>query len=87
LKKEFERLGLGRKPEPVVKPVEPIERTQPMQYKIIQSTDPQEVVDKVGENLAKGWRPLGGIAITCPYPGSIPLYKYVQALVRGQPFL
>jgi hypothetical protein len=82
IEKEFDRLGLGRKPEqPLPESVKPI-GARTMQYKIIQSTDPQEVADKVGENLAKGWRPQGGIAITCPFPGAVPLYKYAQALVK-----
>lgn len=84
IEKEFERLGLGRKPDNTVKLVEPVEeRSRGMQYNLIQANEPQDLVDRVTKIMEKGWRPLGGIAISCYQPDSLyPFIKYAQAMVR-----
>lgn len=57
-----------------------------MEYKIIQSSDPQVFVDKVNQEIDKGWRPAGGVAVSSwgdSQFGVDAVFKYVQALVRG----
>lgn len=55
-----------------------------MLYKIIQSADPQVVVDKVNEEMEKGWRPLGGVAISAWYPPGAPgaVERYAQSMIK-----
>jgi hypothetical protein len=56
-----------------------------MQYKLIQSTDPSAVVQRVNDEMRDGWRPLGGIAVASWYPhGPVveSIDRWAQALVR-----
>ena len=55
-----------------------------MQYKIIQSSDPQIVVDKVNEEIGKGWVPHGGLAISAWFQHGAPgaVERYAQALTK-----
>jgi hypothetical protein len=56
-----------------------------MSYKIINSDDPQVVVDKVNEEMGKGWMPIGGLSIASWYPGGpvvAAITRYAQALVK-----
>lgn len=55
-----------------------------MTYKIVQSTDPQAVVEKVNEEIRKGWLPLGGIAISAWFqPGAVSsVDRFAQALTK-----
>ena len=53
-----------------------------MLYKIIQSTDPQEVVDHVNDSIRDGWRPYGGLSIAAWSfgEGQGGSTKYAQAM-------
>jgi hypothetical protein len=56
-----------------------------MLYKIIQSTDPQQVVERVNIELQSGWKPLGGIALASWYPhGPVveSIDRWAQALIK-----
>ncbi|HEX6426774.1 MAG TPA: DUF1737 domain-containing protein [Niastella sp.] len=52
-------------------------------YTILEETDRHKLVKKVNEYIAKGWIPLGGVAIA--YRDSAPLKEmyYVQALIKN----
>jgi len=56
-----------------------------MAYKIIQHKDPQLVVDRVSEEMKRGWIPQGGLAIASYFhPGAYtPHTIYAQAMVKG----
>lgn len=55
-----------------------------VKYKIIQSTDPQVVVDKVNDELKDGWKPHGGVAISAWFQhGAVSsVDRFAQALVK-----
>jgi len=58
-----------------------------MLYKIIQSTDPQQVVERVNTELQSGWKPLGGIALASWYPhGPVveSIDRWAQALIKEE---
>lgn len=92
LEKEFERLGLGRKPDATHAKEEHKAVQQKvlpsLTYQIIHANDPHQLTRKVNEELAKGWRPQGGVSLSC-YGDStgfvLDSYQYAQALVKNPP--
>lgn len=57
-----------------------------MIYMIVQSDDPQVVVDKVNKNIKEGWKPLGGVSISSWNPhGTVAaaITRYAQSMVKG----
>ena len=89
IEKEFERLGLGRKQSSstVIGAGEAIKtKVAAMTYKVVQSNDPQILINKVNQELVHGWLPQGGVSIAFYGSGSsgfiLDTYKYVQALVK-----
>jgi hypothetical protein len=56
-----------------------------MLYKIIQSTDPQVVVDTVNKQIKEDWRPFGGLSISSWYPEGFTvnaITRYAQAMIK-----
>lgn len=57
-----------------------------MFYQIIESRHSLKLVEKVNEELKKGWLPLGGVAISCWFePGASSAETlYVQAMTKRE---
>jgi hypothetical protein len=52
-----------------------------MEYKVIESTEKEMLVEVINTHISDGWRPKGGISTCVTLQGAI---VYFQALVKDQ---
>jgi hypothetical protein len=55
-----------------------------MEYTVVVEHDRDELVKKVVELIKKGWKPLGGIAVSTVAP-MLGNYIFCQALIKEHP--
>lgn len=51
-----------------------------MQYTLVEGNTAKELVMRVNDFLAEGWKLQGGVSVACHYSGSI---YYTQAMTRA----
>lgn len=49
-----------------------------MKYILVEATSPKELMVRVNDFIAEGYKPQGGISVACHYSGSV---YYTQAMV------
>jgi hypothetical protein len=51
-----------------------------MKYQIASATSLEELVKEINSALAKGWKPIGGVAVVVDADGTT---RFLQAVVNG----